>query len=369
MEPNDDPKTAFLTDTGHYEFKRIPFGLKNAPSTFQRVMNNVLRVLQNEICSLYLDDIIIFSTYLQEHVDRLKSVFERLRQSNFKVQLDKSEFLHKEVAYLGHKITSEGVKPNPDKVDAVKKFPIPKTPRDIKSFLGLAGYYRRFIKDFAKITKPLTLCLKKGAKVVHSPQFVESFNHLKELLINAPILRYPDFEKPFVLTTDASNIALGAVLSQNDPPNDLPVAFASRTFNETEQKYSTIEKELLGIVWACKYFRPYLYGRKFKIYTDHRPLVWLMNLKEPNSKLVRWRLKLEEFDYEIMYKKGKKNTNADALSRIQLDAIETELLPNDSGDINNDILDTLNFEAVTETLKLLEQDIPTKPLSPKVNII
>ena len=211
MEPSDVPKTAFSTGTGHYEFKRMPFGLKIAPSIFQRVTNNVLRGLQNEICSVYLDDIIIFLTPLKEHVDRLKLVFERLKQSNFKVQLDKSEFLHKKVAYLGHKITSNRVKPNLDKVDAVKKFPIPKTPRDIKSFLGLAGYYRRFIKDFAKITKPLTLCLKKGAKVIHSPQFVQSFNHLKELLINAPILSYPDFEKPFVLMADASNIALGAV--------------------------------------------------------------------------------------------------------------------------------------------------------------
>lgn len=363
MHKDDIPKTAFSTDTGLYEFRRMPFGLKNAPSTFQRVMNNVLRGFQNEICLVYLDDIIIFSTSLQEHVQRLKLVFERLRQSKFKIQLDKSEFLHKEIAYLGHKVTENGITPNPDKIEAVKNFPVPKTPKEIKAFLGLAGYYRRFIKDFAKISKPLTSCLKKNAKIEHTPSFLQAFNHLKELLINAPILKYPDFSKPFVLTTDASNFALGAILSQGTPPKDQPIAFASRTLNETEQRYSTIEKELLAIVWSCKYFRPYLYGRKFQIFTDHRPLVWLFNLKEPNSKLMRWRLKLEEYDYEIIYKKGKHNLNADALSRIRLNAVETQSILNNPGDINFDIeefLDqnydpnTLDPNEVSETLKMIE---------------
>ena len=379
MNPADVPKTAFSTDTGHYEYKRMPFGLKNAPATFQRVMNNVLRGYQNETCLVYLDDIIIFSTSLQEHIQRLKAIFDRLRQSNFKIQLDKSEFLHKEVDYLGHKITKDGVKPNPDKIDAVKNFPLPTSQKQIKSFLGLAGYYRRFIKNFAKISKPLTLCLKKGAKLEHSPNFLQSFNHLKDLLINAPILKYPDFTEPFVLTTDASNVALGAVLSQSSPPNDHPVAYASRTLNETEQKYSTIEKELLAIVWACKYFRPYLYGRKFQIYTDHRPLVWLFNLKEPNSKLVRWRLKLEEFDYTIIYKSGRQNTNADALSRIQLNALETESIINNPGDITFDIdkfleesssqIDPviLNPDEVSLTLKSIENT--PKEKTQKVNVI
>ena len=324
LHEEDTQKTAFNTNAGHYEFKRMPFGLTNAPATFQRVMDNVLRGIQNEKCAVYLDDIIIFSTSLQEHIERLKAVFDRLRKSNFKIQLDKCEFLSKEVAYLGHIITPEGVKPNPDKIKAVLKYPIPKTPKEIKAFLGLVGYYRRFIKDFAKLTKPLTRCLKKGAKIEITEDYKVAVEKCKQILVNHPILTYPDFSKPFILTTDASNVALGAVLSQGPIGQDKPIAYASRTLSSTEQKYTTIEKELLAIIFATKYFRPYLYSRKFYIYTDHRPLVWLFNLKDPNSKLTRWRLRLQEYDYEIIYKKGIQNSNADALSRVQINIMQTE---------------------------------------------
>lgn len=187
----------------------------------------------------------------------------------------------------------------------------------------MLGYYRKFIRDFAKLTKSLTRCLKKNAKTdINNTEYKECFETCKNLLLDEPILQYPDFSKPFNLTTDASNIALGAVLSQGPIGNDKPIAYASRTLNTHEQNYSTIEKELLGIVWATKYFRPYLYGRKFKIITDHRPLQWIFWLKEPSSKLVRWRLRLEEFDYKIVYKKGSLNTNADALSQIELNTNE-----------------------------------------------
>lgn len=334
MDQDDIEKTAFSTDQGHYEYTRMPFGLKNAPATFQRVMDNILRGLQNEKCAVYLDDIIIYSTSLQEHIEKLKSVFDRLRESNFKIQLDKSEFLKKEVAYLGHIVTPEGVKPNPNKVEAIKKYPIPKTTKQIKAFLGLLGYYRRFINNFAKLTKPLTKCLKRGAKIEHNTEFIECFEKCKSLLTNEPILKYPDFTKTFNLTTDASNVAIGAVLSQGKIGQDLPVAYASRTLNDSEQNYSVIEKELLAIVWATKYFRPYIFGRKFNIITDHKPLQWLFSLKDPNSKLLRWRIKLEEYDYNIMYKKGKLNSNADALSRIEIHANETHHLL-DNTDTNN----------------------------------
>lgn len=324
MDPADIKKTAFNVEHGHFEFLRMPMGLKNSPSTFQRVMDNVLRDLQNVICLVYLDDIIVFSVSLQEHMVNLEKVFQRLRESNFKIQMDKSEFLKLETAYLGHIISKEGIKPNPDKIAAIQRFPIPKTATEIKRFLGLLGYYRKFIPDFARITKPMTQCLKKGSKITYEDtKYIACFEKCKSLLTNDPILQYPDFTKDFVLTTDASNFAIGAVLSQGPIGNDKPIAYASRTLNSSEINYSTIEKELLAIVWATKYFRPYLFGRKFKIVTDHRPLQWVMSLKEPGSRLTRWRLKLSEFNFTTIYKQGKQNTNADALSRVELNNEDT----------------------------------------------
>ncbi|CAK1577917.1 unnamed protein product [Parnassius mnemosyne] len=181
MDPQDIAKTAFNGEHGHFEFLRMPMGLKNSPSTFQRVMDNILRGLQNHICLVYLDDIIVFSTSLQEHMVNLDKVFSRFRESNFKFQMEKSEFLKHETAYLGHIITRDGIKPNPDKISAVQKYPIPKNPKEIKQFLGLLGYYRKFIPDFARITKPLTQCLKKGKKVTIDNNYVKAFEKLKSL--------------------------------------------------------------------------------------------------------------------------------------------------------------------------------------------
>lgn len=329
MNPEDIPKTAFNVEHGHYEYLRMPMGLKNSPSTFQRVMDNVLRDLQNVVCLVYLDDIIVFGVSLQEHMVNLEKVFKRLRESNFKIQMDKSEFLKLETAYLGHIISKDGIKPNPDKIEAIQKFPLPKNATEIKRFLGLLGYYRKFIPDFARITKPMTSCLKKGSKIIlEDTKYINCFEKCKTLLMNDPILQYPDFDKDFILTTDASNFAIGAVLSQGAIGSDKPIAFASRTLNSTEINYSTIEKELLAIVWATKYFRPYLFGRKFKIVTDHKPLQWIMNLKEPGSRLTRWRLRLSEYDFTIMYKQGKANTNADALSRIEINNEDSSIVVN-----------------------------------------
>lgn len=323
VDEKDVHKTAFTVEGGHYEFLRMPFGLKTAPATFQRLMNTILKEYINKICLVYLDDIIIFSTSLQEHTQSLKLIFNRLEEANLKIQLDKSEFFKRETEFLGHIVTQNGIKPNPKKIECVINFPLPNTTKQIKQFLGLTGYYRKFIKDYSLIAKPMTIFLKKGAKINSTDQrYQHSFNTFKKLLTNDPILVYPDFSKPFTLTTDASNFALGAILSQDDHP----ICYASRTLNEHEINYSTIEKELLAIIWATKYFRPYLFGRKFIIETDHRPLTWLFSIKEPNSKLVRWRLKLSEFDYQIKYKKGKKNSNADALSRIEQEIPKINLI-------------------------------------------
>lgn len=314
VDPKDREKTAFSTSNGHFEFVRMPFGLKNAPATFQRMMNNVLRDHINKICLVYMDDILIFSTSLQEHLDNLGKILRTLEQSNLKVSLNKSDFLKKETEFLGHVVTGKGIKPNPNKVKCIKDFPIPKNIKEIQSFLGLTGYYRKFIPSYAKIAKPLTMRLKKGTTInTEDADYVESFNKLRQILMSDMILRYPDFEKIFTLTTDASSYALGAVLSQSNGP----IAFASRTLNKHEINYSTVEKELLAIVWAVKQFRHYLYGRKFELKTDHKPLIWLANLKEPNSKLIRWKIKLNEYEFNIKHVEGKENKVADALSRIR----------------------------------------------------
>lgn len=348
LAKKDIHKTAFSVEGGHYEFLRMPFGLKNAPATFQRVMDNILREHVGVICLVYMDDIIIYSTSLQEHLINISKVMETLRKHNLKIQIDKSEFLQKEVAFLGHIVTPEGVKPNPDKIKVIQNWPLPKNETELKGFLGTMGYYRKFIKDFAKIAKPLTQQLRKGEKITHSPEFVSAFNRCKNILTSSHVLQRPDLSKPFVLTTDASNYALGAVLSQGPIGKDKPIAFASRTLTKSEEKYSTIEKELLAIDWACRYFRPYLFGRKFTLYTDHKPLTYALNMKTSNDRLIRMKLRLEQFDYEIQYRPGKQNVVADGLSRLHheininpaINANEQESLSSssdeDKSDDNND---------------------------------
>lgn len=349
VDGKDIQKTAFNVEHGHYEFLRMPFGLRNAPSTFQRVMDNILREYIGKICLVYMDDIIVFSTSLQEHMENLSKIFEALRKYNMKVQLDKSEFLQKEVAFLGHIVTADGVKPNPEKIDVIKNWPIPNTEKDLRGFLGVLGYYRKFIRDFARIAKPLTNALRKGEGIRHSPEFVKSFESCKAILTSSTILQYPDFEKPFILTTDASNYAIGAVLSQGPVGSDKPVAFASRTLQKAEENLSTIEKELLAIVWGCKYFRPYLFGRKFTLYTDHQPLTYGLNLKNPNHKLIRWRLDLEEYDYEIKYRPGKQNVVADALSRLPQEININEMEDSDIATAHS--ADTDDSEFIHMTLR------------------
>jgi hypothetical protein len=316
MNPEDIDKTAFSTKAGHWAYKRMPFGLKTAPATFQKLMNTVLCGLTGSRCFAFLDDIVIYANSVEDHDRKLRDVFKRLRKHRLKLQPDKCEFLRKEVTFLGHKISEKGVEPDSKKVEAVRQFPTPTTPKQLKSFLGLAGYYRRFVPQFSKIANPLHKLLKKDAKFVWGEEQEIAFHSLKQKLTSEPVLQYPDFTKEFLLTTDASNEGAGAILSQGPIGKDLPIAYASRSFCKAEKNYSTVEKELAAIVWGIRYFRPYLYGTRFKIVSDHKPLTWIMNVKDPGSRLLRWRIKLEEYDYEIVYKPGVQNSNADALSRI-----------------------------------------------------
>ncbi|XP_045456466.1 uncharacterized protein LOC123666419 [Melitaea cinxia] len=354
----DAPKTAFTVPQGHFEFTRMPFGLKNAPSTFQRLMNTALSGLSGIQCFVYLDDIVIYSFDLETHTKALTNVFDRLRHFNLKLQPEKCEFFRKEVSYLGHIITDEGVKPNPEKTKAVQNFPRPKCRNDIRSFMGLVSYYRRFIPNLSKIAKPLTNLLRKDIEFIWQNEQQLAFEKLKNCLTTAPILAYPDFTQPFNLTCDASNHAISAILSQGPIGKDRPIAYASRTLNKAECNYSVTEKECLAIIWGTKTFRPYLYGNKFNILTDHRPLKWLFNCKDPSSKLVRWRLKLEEFDYNIEYKKGKINSNADALSRFPVHPLIEKSNPENKSSQNE--IPTPNDADLRSSM----DDNPSLPFSP-----
>lgn len=315
--------TAFTTNTGQYQLTRLPMGLKISPSVFSRAMTIAMSGLNYENCFVYLDDLIVFGENFTKHNQNLVKVLHRLRKVNLKLNPNKCKFLCKELLYLGHIISAEGVLPDPNKINIVLKYPIPKDAQAVKRFVAFANYYRCFIPHFADIVAPLNNLTRKKVPFVWSKECQTAFETLKIKLSQPPVLQYPNFDDSnrFILKTDASGIAVGAVLCNK---NDRPVGYASRTLNDSEKKYCTIEKELLGIVWAVKHFRPYLYGRKFIIQTDHRPLVYLFGITNPSSRLTKFRLILEEYDFVIQYIRGKTNVTADALSRIEIELSELQ---------------------------------------------
>ena len=327
VEEKDTHKTAFSTPFGHYEFVRMPFGLKNAPATFQRFMDELLRGLQGVILFVYMDDIVIFADTLEEHERRFKLLMERLEFAKLKIQLEKCQFLKRKVHYLGHILSEEGLRPDPKKIEAVEHFPTPRSVKNVRQFLGLAGYYRRFIKDFARIAKPLSRLTEKEIAFEWDEKAQEAFDVLKKRLCNAPILQFPDLTQPYNITCDASGFAVGGVLSQNGPnKTDLPIAYTSRVLRGPELNYEVYEKEALAIVHSVtKAFRSYVYGRKITIYTDHQALVWFKNANL-NTRVQKWRFILSEYDYEIKYKPGKSNSNADALSRNPVEKVNINVI-------------------------------------------
>jgi hypothetical protein len=264
---------------------------------------------------VYLDDILIFSDTIQEHVKRIKNVFDRIRDANFKLNLGKCTFAAREVAYLGHIVSTDGIMADEGKVKAIRQFPLPRIVRDVRAFLGLAGYYRSFIKDFADFSKPLTLLTRKDTKFYWSDLQQKASDALKAALTSESVLAHPEFDKPFILSCDASNYAISAILNQDHNGKESPLSFASRILNQHEINYSTTEKELLAVVFGVRTHRCFLYGRKFKIITDHAALKWLITVKNHQcARLNRWVLKLAEYDSDIQHRPGKKHINADVLS-------------------------------------------------------
>ena len=271
------------------------------------------------------------SKSIEEHFDHLKVLFNRLKSANLKLNPEKCEFCKSSIQVLGHIISKDEISMDPAKIEKIKEWKNPRNAKDIQQFLGLTGYYRKFIRDYAKLTAPLTNLIKKDVVWKWSDECESSFIKLKKALISYPILRQPDFLREFILYTDASGLALGGILAQMDANGEEYVChYASRTLKRSELHYGITEKECLAVLLAIKTFRVYLYGKHFKLITDHSALKWLMSIKDPNGKLARWEILLQTFDFEIIHRAGKKHANVDALSRINNVKISEEKYDNDS---------------------------------------
>ena len=323
MTDESKAKTAFLTPRitpNHWEYNYMPFGVTGGPATFQRLIDKILRGLEYKIALAYLDDIVVYGSSVTQCISRLETVFGRLQDANLKLKPKKCVLFQEQILYLGHIVSADGISCDPDKISAVAKWRAPRTLRQLRTFLGTVGYYKRFIKGYADICKPLYTLTKKNEPFVWNDEREVAFQTLKERLITAPVMAYPSETGQYVLDTDASGFAIGGVLSivkTNDKgePEEKVISYASRVLQDRETRYCTRRRELLAIVDFVKHFRPYLFGRKFIIRTDHASLRYIKTLKEPDHQLGRWIVALEEFNYTIQIRKGVLHNNADGLSR------------------------------------------------------
>ncbi|XP_069138991.1 uncharacterized protein [Argopecten irradians] len=309
-------KTAFTTPVGLFQFNVMPFGLVNAPATFCRLMRKLLHGMSN--IESFIDDILIYTQTWEQHIDILRELFVRLRNASISARPSKCAIGYKSLECLGHMVGNERLLPNPEKVKAILEAPRPETKTQVRAFLGLAGFYRKFIANFAAISVPLTDLTRKGQpnKVVWELPQEAAFETLKRRLASKPILKLVDLEAEFILRTDASDKGLGAILLQEEDGNPLPVAFASRKLKASERAYAVIEKECLAVIWGITKFERYLYGRSFILETDHQPLVYLNKLKGTNARLMRWALILQPYRFTIRAIRGKDNVGADCLCRL-----------------------------------------------------
>ena len=376
MDEESIEKTAFTTGTDLWEFESMPFGLCNAPATFQRVMNYITMDAAHAMA--YIDDLLIFSDTFEDHLKHIEDILIRLIENGLKIKPTKCEWAKDSVTFLGHIISAQGITTEPKNTEKIAKFPVPKSVKDVQKFLGLTGYYRRFVKNYAKIALPLYRLLgkvnitttkkfrltqdeinvrKKKLREQRNEKFIEqamkaleenallakdltedeqksrgiivindiiwsdeeqkAFEELRDNLMKAPIVIFPDFKRDFILLTDASTNAIGAVLGQlGEDGKEHAIAYFSKTLNKAQRNYSVTEKEGLAIVEAVKQFRHYLTGHRTILCTDHKPLQFMMNTKDTTGRLIRWAVRLQDLDIVVKYKQGKANANADTMSRI-----------------------------------------------------
>lgn len=317
LEDNSKEKTAFaVPGRGLFHFKVMPFGLVNASQTQQRLMDILFHSDEDKVWA-YLDDIVICSSTWEEHVTLIEKVMNILHSAKLTINVDKCQFARASLKYLGYVIDKKGLRTDPEKVAAIINFPRPRNYTELKRFIGLASWYRRFVENFSIVAAPLHDLTKgkKNKRLVWTSEAESAFVKLKTLLTSTPVVTCPDYSKPFIIQCDASNHGIGAVLCQQSEEGEQPIAYLSRKLNERERKYSTSERELLSIVYAIEKFRPYIDGAHFTVVTDHSALQWLHKMKDPHGRLARWAMKLQQFSYDIVHRPGKVHTVPDALSR------------------------------------------------------
>lgn len=337
LEENSKQYTAFsIPGRGLFHFKRMPYGLHNGPATWQRFVDKVLGPELEPYCFVYLDDVIIATPDFDTHLKTLREVLERLTNAGLTLNKEKCQLCLPELRYLGYIVNRQGLSVDPEKVNAILRIKAPATVKQVRSLLGLIGWYRRFIPNFAELVAPLSSLLKKNRRFEWTEECSKSFEAVRNLLVSAPILSCPNFDKPFMVQTDASAYGLGAVLSQKCEDGDRVISYLSRALTRQEQNYSTTERECLAVIWAVEKLRPYLEGQKFTVVTDHHSLVWLQNLKDPVGRLARWALRLQSYDYEIIHRKGKEHIVPDFLSRTIPEVNEAVVQQENNNSVVND---------------------------------
>ena len=326
LDPSSRDKTAFISHAGLFRFRVMPFGLTNAPATFQRLMDLVLGGLKWSCALVYIDDIIIYSSSFEDHLTHLELVLRQIQHSGLTLKINKCHFCRTHLKYLGHIVSKDGIQPDPDKLRAVREYPVPTKLKAVRTFLGLTSYYRRFIQNFATLAEPLIELTRKPSVKSFEWTFAcqKSFESLRQRLIEAPIIAYPHFDQPFTLQLDASDVGISAILVQKLLDNDNVlrehvIGYASRTLSSSERKFTATERECLAIVYGCNYYRPYLEGARFTAVTDHKALKWLHSTKDLNTRLARWAIQIAAYDMDIQHRPGSENGPPDALSRYPLD--------------------------------------------------
>ena len=318
VSPESIEKTAFCCHRGHFEFNVMSFGLCNAPSNFQRTMDYVLSDLIGKTCMCYIDDVIVFSKSPEEHAQHLEEVFQRFRQAGLTLKPSKCSFAQSEVELLGYIVTSEGIRANPAKIAAIAKLATPRNIKEVRSFLGMAGYYRQCIQNYAHVAEPMVKLTRKLEPFTWGHEQQIAFDILKEMLTSNGVMSHPRLDLPYQLHTDASDYATGAILVQTHEDGvEHVIQYVSHQLSGSQLRWSTVEKEAFAVVHGIGKLRPYLYGAQFTVYTDHKPLASLFTKQMLNTKVMRWGVLLAEYGAKIEYRKGAHNIRADMLSRIR----------------------------------------------------